>query len=318
LDTAALRDIVYGLTQEVTEQATVIPERDQIQELYDRCVAVNLNTENTQLLNSFIQLSEEELCKSQMKAALTNGDQERRFLKHTQLKDIFFNSFGENIRWDQFKLLKTANDFAKAKLIGKDKLRTTFLTWTKEPIPTSLTQIEPIIVEDKEYSFSKDCTRIFKNILGWCGEKQNAYPAVLVQDIITKGVQHPQVRNEIYCQLLKQLNNNPTDESKRKIWQLMNILLKCFLPIEFENYLEMYIRKAGDQYWYIINTMHETAFRGPTTAVPSPDDILQEANKNYGPKQVKDKTYNLKTTKTTVERAPNLRNRALPKTPQNQ
>jgi len=280
---------------------------------------VKLYSFSSTIIAALIDLSDEELCKSQMKAALAIGDKERVFMKHTQLKDIFFNAFGDNFRWEQFKLLKNVNDYAKAKLFGKDKLKATFLVWTKEPIPTSLTVIEPIIVDEKEYSFTKDCIRVFKNILGWCGEKQNAYPAVLVQDIITKGITYPQLRNEIFCQLLRQLTNNPNEESKRKIWQLMHILLKCFVPSEFENHLEMYIRKAGDQYWYIIDTLHETSFKGGITTSPTPEDILQEANKNYGPKQNnKDKSYGLKTTKTTVTTAPNLRNRQLPKVPQNQ
>jgi len=140
---------------------------------------------------------------------------------------------------------------------------------------------------------------------------------VLVQDIITKGLAHVQIRNEIYCQILKQLTSNPNEESKRKLWQLMNILLKFFVPVEFENHLEMYIRKVGgDQYWYITEALHQTAFKGGITIAPTPEDILQEAAKTYGPRQeVKDKKYGLKTNKTTIERAPNLRNRALPQVP---
>jgi len=317
IDTATLRDIVYGLTEEIKEQLTVIPEREQMQELYERCVAVNLNTDQTNSLKTLIDLSEELLCKEQMKAAVGIGDKDRVFLKHTQLKDIFFAAFGDSFKWEQFKLLKTPVDYSKAKLFGKDKLKLSFLVWTKESIPTSLTVIEPIMVDDKEYSFTKDCTKIFKNILGWCGEKQNAYPAVLVQDIITKGLAHVQIRNEIYCQILKQLTSNPNEESKRKLWQLMNILLKFFVPVEFENHLEMYIRKiGGDQYWYITEALHQTAFKGGITIAPTPEDILQEAAKTYGPRQeVKDKKYGLKTNKTTIERAPNLRNRALPQVP---
>jgi len=64
----------------------------------------------------------------------------------------------------------------------------------------------------------------------------------------------------------------------------MYICLKSFAPGEFENFLEMYLRRSGDQYWYIIQAMHETTFRGNITMPPSAEEILSETAKDFGPR----------------------------------
>eukprot|EP01130_Rhizamoeba_saxonica_P016223 TRINITY_DN745_c0_g1_i1.p1 TRINITY_DN745_c0_g1~~TRINITY_DN745_c0_g1_i1.p1 ORF type:complete len:1528 (+),score=443.15 TRINITY_DN745_c0_g1_i1:69-4652(+) len=299
VDTRTLRDIVHGLTQELTEQLQVVPERVQIEDLCNRCQQVNLNTTQTQELNEIVNLGEEELTKTQMKAALTLGDHARVILKTVQLKELFFASFGGNFRWERFRGFKTPDEYAKAKMFGKDKLKQSFLVWTKDPIPTSLTHIEDKMAQ-------KEAPKVFKELLGWCGEKSNAYPAALVNSILTKGITHPELRNEIFCQIIKQMKNNPSEDSKNKLWQLMYVAVKCFVPTEeFENYLEMYIKNAGDKYWYLIQTLHETSFRGPLTVAPSADEIRNEVAKVHGPKpNDEDLITQLQNAQTSVSNAP--------------
>merc|ERR1712087_1035226 len=62
-------------------------------------------------------------------------------------------------------------------------------------------------------------------------------------EIVCKGHKQKEFRNEIYCQLIKQLTNNPKTQSVNRGWNLLNICLYVFPPSrELENYLEVFIR----------------------------------------------------------------------------
>eukprot|EP00975_Prorocentrum_lima_P020700 4356795-Prorocentrum_lima.AAC.1 len=71
-----------------------------------------------------------------------------------------------------------------------------------------------------------------------------SFPATLAQDILQKGLENIPLRNEIYCQVMKQLSSNPKPESIAKGWQMMCMCVSTFPPtIDFENYLLNFILK---------------------------------------------------------------------------
>lgn len=80
--------------------------------------------------------------------------------------------------------------------------------------------------------------QIHKSLLGYMGDKSMAFPATLAQDILQKGLEQPQLRDEIYLQIMKQLSSNPTADSIAKGWQVMCMCVSTFPPsMEFELYL---------------------------------------------------------------------------------
>jgi len=278
-DAWKVRECVTGLEKEITEHVKVVPEREEMQELLRRCVSIQLNTPQTQELERIANLEDEELFKLQEKGARAAGLNDRRIAKTNQLKEIFFNKFGSTIHWKECPHFRTPQDFAKGEIFGKDKVKAGMLTWTKKPIANSLTQIE-----DK--NLLKEATRIFKNILGWAGDKQLSYPAVLAKETIEKGIQFEPLRDEIYVQIVKQLTVNNGAESVKKLWELMHLCLKHFTPTPLiENYLEAWIRTQGEQYYYQIHTLHDTQERGMKTVAPSPEDIAAESGKQYSVKK---------------------------------
>jgi hypothetical protein len=132
------------------------------------------------------------------------------------------------------------------------------------------------------------------DIQGWSGDKQLAYPAMLAREILAKGIEVEALRNEIYLQLIKQLQLNPFPESRKKMWQLMQLCLKTFPPTNaLESYLEGWLRSQGilklfvlilllgEEYWYTIRTLHKTQFRGVAKAPPTPEEITAETNRIY-------------------------------------
>lgn len=70
---------------------------------------------------------------------------------------------------------------------------------------------------------------------------------------------------ELYCQVLKQLSQNPSPESLSKGWWLLAIMIETFPPPpEFENYLEAFIRtKAPDgQKERYLKMLHASIYGG--------------------------------------------------------
>ena len=89
----------------------------------------------------------------------------------------------------------------------------------------------------------KHATRSFKALLCWMGDRDHTKE--LVVEILTKGVDYPTLRSEIFLQIMKQLTNNPTQSSIVRGWNLLVLCLKTFKPLpSFENYLHVFIRKA--------------------------------------------------------------------------
>ncbi|KAF8828813.1 hypothetical protein HHX47_DHR3000364 [Lentinula edodes] len=61
--------------------------------------------------------------------------------------------------------------------------------------------------------------------------------------LLGEGLTHGELRDEIYCQVMKQLSKNPNPESVFKGWQLLCVLLITFPPSkDFEMYLRSFIQ----------------------------------------------------------------------------
>jgi hypothetical protein len=64
----------------------------------------------------------------------------------------------------------------------------------------------------------------------------------LIQDIIQMGIDVEPIRDEIYCQLIKQTTKNPKPESARLGWEVISLCCGAFLPSEeFQLHLSKYI-----------------------------------------------------------------------------
>jgi Rho GTPase-activating protein 39 len=62
--------------------------------------------------------------------------------------------------------------------------------------------------------------------------------------LLGTGLAHGELRDEIYCQVMKQLTGNPNQESIFRGWQLLCVLLVTFPPSKnFETYLAAFIQQ---------------------------------------------------------------------------
>jgi len=116
-------------------------------------------------------------------------------------------------------------------------------------------------------------------------EVDNLDPIAISIDVAQVGVNNPELRDETYCQLIKQITNNPDHKSTMKSWELITIVLYSFPPTRnFESYFMAFIESYTTNTNMEINIVSRFCLKiinrlklqvGPVkTNVPSKDDII--------------------------------------------
>jgi len=96
------------------------------------------------------------------------------------------------------------------------------LQWQKSKIKKALVKDIP----------KSDAVYIWKRLLQYMGDKELKVDnsTIVALEIIEKGLQVVELRDEIYCQLCKQLTFNPSEESTYKGWDLFCLCIDYFPP----------------------------------------------------------------------------------------
>ncbi|KAJ6602191.1 hypothetical protein B0H10DRAFT_2081219 [Mycena sp. CBHHK59/15] len=110
--------------------------------------------------------------------------------------------------------------------------------------------------------------------------------------LLGEGLTHGELRDEIYCQTMKQLTGNPSPESAFKGWQLVCVLLITFPPSKnFETYLRSFIQQHTTQQEgrvdvmakYCLKRLAFIAKKGPRGKPPTSAEIETASDAAFNP-----------------------------------
>ncbi|KZT18067.1 RhoGAP-domain-containing protein [Neolentinus lepideus HHB14362 ss-1] len=186
------------------------------------------------------------------------------------------------------------------------------MAWQKAPLTS------PLLVLNRD--LHKDAVKIFKVIERIMGDRDRDRPVGVRQAeqysstvssingqmserergglleeerwLLGEGLTHGELRDEIYCQVMKQLNKNPNPESVFKGWQLLCVLLITFPPSKnFETYLQSFIHQCTTQAEGRVDVMAKYCLRrlayvskkGPRGKPPSTSEIEVASDAAFNP-----------------------------------
>ncbi|KEP51455.1 Rho GTPase-activating-like protein [Rhizoctonia solani 123E] len=110
--------------------------------------------------------------------------------------------------------------------------------------------------------------------------------------LLAEGIEHGELRDEIYCQVVKQLTDNPSPESAFRGWQLLCVLLVTFPPSKnFEGYLRSFMLTKIKQTEgridvmakYCLHRLPVIAKKGPRGKPPTATEITNAADSAFNP-----------------------------------
>ena len=138
----------------------------------------------------------------------------------------------DNYHIAKFYMIRTDEDFPQNDLgISKKSKAANKLNYTRKPLTRSL-----LLTSDAQAN--KEALRNFRSLLQWCGDSNCQFPVLQAQDIVKRGLEQPNMCNEIYMQCIKQCTRNPKSESLNRCWLLLCLLSRSFPSTET---MELYL-----------------------------------------------------------------------------
>jgi len=166
--------------------------------------------------------------------------------------------------------------FRFAGMFGKKTSVDKIVNWKNDVIKTSLRKMPGKDLETQ-------ATQCFRNVTGYMGDRQTKKEDGGHAEKLMKNSLHaPQeLRDEVYCQIIKQTTANPNAESVMRGWQLFAVASGAFPPSsEFQDYLLSHLADhmdadgmVGRYARYSLGRVLKTSDLGPRREIPTNMEI---------------------------------------------
>ncbi|GBG34514.1 Myosin-1 [Hondaea fermentalgiana] len=247
--------------------------REELEDLSARSKRLGHRTPQIDEINRLLRLPEIEYVQLELEVAKKQHDRKREIHREIRYEELFLEANeGDFANIGGLESFKDPEEFAKfsvtgmAKLFGnKQKRMETMFTWTKAAPATPLTAA----VEFPEKPLLKDFVNALKAIRRFAGDAKSPEPDADAASFLAylKNASSPELVDELYLQLVKQCNENPTPESTLAYYDLIGLSLECRLPSEdLRRYLLVFVKATmPDTFHYknftsaIRNTQYDRA-----------------------------------------------------------
>ncbi|XP_056281769.1 pleckstrin homology domain-containing family H member 1 [Pseudoliparis swirei] len=158
--------------------------------------------------------------------------------------------------------------------------RSEALSCCKEGLRSPLTTLPSEALQTEALKLFKSC-QLFINVL--VESPSVDYHTSLAQNALQVCLTHPELQNEVYCQLIRQTNRRtPHNYSLTQCWQLLSLCVALFLPQQhFLWYLRQYLQRnadprseVGKYAVYCQRSVERTLQNGEREAKPSRMEIV--------------------------------------------
>ena len=103
------------------------------------------------------------------------------------------------------------------------------LNYTKIPIKRPMLKYTEDGINADRLELERKATAMFQSILGYMGDRKMQFPEMLASEVLSEGLENPELVDEIYIQVMKQCTRNTT-RSLRRGWQMLGFCCRTFPP----------------------------------------------------------------------------------------
>lgn len=138
--------------------------------------------------------------------------------------------------WRKHPDLKDPTVWASSRWTRREKRAAGFYKHSKDKIHESITKLKDTKLNAK----ALECNTSIRVVMG---DKVASNLMLEAQELLIKALKNPELKVEVYLQLMKQLSENSNPASVKKGWQLFALCLRTFTVQSLEKMIFVFIRQ---------------------------------------------------------------------------